>query len=517
MLRQLSHRLKDRLTGARLHSCYSQEKDVLVMQFTSDDQEFFIQVIMRSDLSMIRVPANLSRARKNSVNLFTEIDNSLVEDIFCFENERCLCIKFKSNWSLLIKMFGNQSNVILCGKGNAHALYKNKLTTDLNLSISEMNRKFEVSRPRLDELNGEFQKMLPTLGGAVKKYIEKSGYDEMTMNEKWALIEQILQTLENPDYYLYQQESGPALSLFEQPGCFFQSRDVIEALNEFFLQYIRVNQLTGERKLLLKVLERRKKRADGSIQKSQNRLTQLEREVGHREVADMIMAHMHLISPGAKTVELPDFKTGKLISIKLKPTLSPQKNAEQYYRKSKNQSKEVAVLQQNLINSQLELATVEEHIEFVQRCQDLKLLRNYTKDHKLAPTKQTKEVGSLFKEFRFDNFVILVGKNAANNDLLTQKFSHKEDLWLHAKDVKGSHVIIKHSPGKPFPSTVIENAAKLAAYYSKRKNDTLCPVIYTPKKYVRKTKGSAAGQVVVEREKVLLVTPNAGSLGNGNF
>ena len=100
-----------------------------------------------------------------------------------------------------------------------------------------------------------------------------------------------------------------------------------------------------------------------------------------------------------------------------------------------------------------------------------------------------------------------MGKGARQNDELTQRHTHKDDLWLHAKDVAGSHVVVKYQSGKPFPETVIEKAAQLAAWYSKRKNDSMCPVLYTPKKYVRKPKGSAPGAVVVEREKVILVTP----------
>jgi len=100
-----------------------------------------------------------------------------------------------------------------------------------------------------------------------------------------------------------------------------------------------------------------------------------------------------------------------------------------------------------------------------------------------------------------------VGRNAEANDELTLKLAYKEDFWLHAKDVAGSHVIIKHQSGKNFPKDVIERAAQLAAYNSKRKTDSLCPVIVTPKKFVRKRKGDPAGAVVVEREQVILVEP----------
>ena len=83
----------------------------------------------------------------------------------------------------------------------------------------------------------------------------------------------------------------------------------------------------------------------------------------------------------------------------------------------------------------------------------------------------------------------------------------KDDLWLHAKDVSGSHVIIKYkSEAKP-SSEIKEKAAQLAAYFSKRKSDSLCPVVITPRKFVRKRKGDPPGAVVVEKEEVLLVVP----------
>ena len=71
----------------------------------------------------------------------------------------------------------------------------------------------------------------------------------------------------------------------------------------------------------------------------------------------------------------------------------------------------------------------------------------------------------------------------------------------------GSHVVVKYKAGKSFPKNVIERAAELAAWYSKRRTDSLCPVTVTPKKFVRKPKGLAEGQVIVEKEDVVMVVP----------
>jgi predicted ribosome quality control (RQC) complex YloA/Tae2 family protein len=149
---------------------------------------------------------------------------------------------------------------------------------------------------------------------------------------------------------------------------------------------------------------------------------------------------------------------------------------------------------------------MEKQLDQVRKAESLKDLAEFTKTN---PAKEkAKDAEPLpYHEFIFKGYKIWVGRNAESNDILTLKLSYKEDLWLHAKDVSGSHVLIKHQAGKNFPKDVIERAAELAAYNSKRKNDSLCPVVVTPKKFVRKRKGDPAGAVVVEREEVVMVVP----------
>jgi len=148
-----------------------------------------------------------------------------------------------------------------------------------------------------------------------------------------------------------------------------------------------------------------------------------------------------------------------------------------------------------------------QHIENLKGIEDVKSVRQYLKDNRLEETASEKQVALPYRRFSIGGFEVLVGKSAANNDTLLREYGWKEDLWLHAKDVAGSHVLIKHQAGKNIPETVVEKAAQVAAYYSKRKNDTLCPVIVTPRKYVRKSKGMLPGQVIVDREEVRMVAP----------
>jgi predicted ribosome quality control (RQC) complex YloA/Tae2 family protein len=178
-----------------------------------------------------------------------------------------------------------------------------------------------------------------------------------------------------------------------------------------------------------------------------------------------------------------------------------------FYRKAKNKQIEINKLKESLTQKEGEIVKLNEWIDSCEQTDELNELRKIRADAGLDK-KQHGQVENLpFHEFEFKGYKILVGRNAEANDKLTLKYSYKDDLWLHAKDVAGSHVLIKHQSGKDFPKDVIEYAAGLAAYNSKRKNESLCPVAFTQKKYVRKRKGDPAGMVVVEREEVILVEP----------
>jgi predicted ribosome quality control (RQC) complex YloA/Tae2 family protein len=187
--------------------------------------------------------------------------------------------------------------------------------------------------------------------------------------------------------------------------------------------------------------------------------------------------------------------------------LTPQKQAEILYKKSKNRPKELQRLEDQMRVKGNELQLLREERGKVEAIEYHKDLEPYVKKFILAPEKEQEEPALRFKECEYMGYKIYVGRSSDNNDELTQKFAAKDDLWLHAKDVSGSHVVVKYKAGQNFPKNVIEKAASLAAFYSKRKNETYCPVIYTQKKYVRKVKGAPKGSVRVERESVIMVEP----------
>ena len=506
LLRALGAHLSSLLPGAQVMECYSQAKDELVIGFLKGKDSLMLHAVLTHNLCMLRFPEELTRARRNTVDLFPEIINLTVSDVYCFRNERCLALELSQGYTLIFKMFDNKANVILCRDNQAVDIFKKRLNEDLQIIPGQLHVDIDIDKERFLQLEGNLKRFLPTLGPVVRDHLQQQDYARLALEDQWSLLQTTLAQLYEPSYYLTWHKEMPALRLLPAENSYLQTQDPLQALNQFYRDYISRSSLIREKQILLQGLRTRQKRTADYLTKVHHRKQELTTQLPFQKMADMIMAHMYSIPKGASTVELPDFDSNEPVEIKLKSNLSPQKNAERYYRKSKNQKKELEILEENSQAKTREMAVIQEHLDFLDNCQNLKELRNYAKDQGLAKKKKEERTSDPFRSFQFQGYTILVGKSATNNDLLTQK-AHKEDLWLHAKDVKGSHVVVKHQRHENIPKLVLERAAQLAAYYSKRKHDALCPVAYTKKKFVRKPKGAAAGQVVVEKEKVILVEP----------
>jgi predicted ribosome quality control (RQC) complex YloA/Tae2 family protein len=283
----------------------------------------------------------------------------------------------------------------------------------------------------------------------------------------------------------------------------------LEVSNAYYDQKSNAFYFQSEKDFLLRLIRTNLQKTQTYLTKTLDKQNELTEKHTFEQWANILMANLHLPIQKQNSVELFDFYTDKQIIIKLKSNLSLQKNAELYYRKAKNQHKEHDSIETQIKAKKLLLEKLKAQFEELEVLEDHKSLRNFTKKYGLTSRElDKKSIKMPFRTFIIENFQVLMGRNAINNDLLTLKYTFKEDLWLHAKDVSGSHVVIKYQSGKIFPKSVIQKAAQLAAFHSKRKSEGLVPVICTPKKFVRKPKGLLPGQVITEKETILLVEPS---------
>jgi predicted ribosome quality control (RQC) complex YloA/Tae2 family protein len=304
-----------------------------------------------------------------------------------------------------------------------------------------------------------------------------------------------------------EKEGELLLSLLPEAQAKARYADPILACNELFYQALVLGSFEKEKNNLLKSYQDQLKRTQAYLKKSTEKLKELKDSPAPSQLADVIMANLHVFEGTSGEVELANFYTGETVKINLKPKQKPQELAASLYRKSKNRQLELDQLEKTLAAKNEQAIALQALLDRVSEASDFRALKEFKKEHKEDLPAPKNEVGSPFKVFEVEGFTIWVGKSAKDNDEMLRNFIHKDDLWLHARNVPGSHVVIRRKGMPTVPQQVVERAASLAAFYSKLKTDSLSPVIVTEAKFVRKVKGSAPGSVVVDKEKVIMVVP----------
>ena len=238
-----------------------------------------------------------------------------------------------------------------------------------------------------------------------------------------------------------------------------------------------------------------------------------------RQLGDIVTANIHRIIKGQTQLEAEDFydEEMQVISIPISPILSPQQNAAKFYKdytRMKNAEKELTK-QIELGETELQyLESVLDELTRAQTDQELEEIRQelhaggYVRlDSAKKRMKQSKLAPMRFAST--DGYPSYVGRNNRQNDELTFRGARKDDLWLHAQKVHGSHVIIVCNGTKP-PDDTITQAAQLAAYYSEAGGGQNIPVDVTPVKQVKKLPGAKPGMVIYHTYNTVIVNPYSG-------
>jgi predicted ribosome quality control (RQC) complex YloA/Tae2 family protein len=242
-----------------------------------------------------------------------------------------------------------------------------------------------------------------------------------------------------------------------------------------------------------------------------------------RLLGEMIFAHLHLIRPGSREVELPNLyqPDAPSLKIELDPSLSAVQNAQRLFRRYDKARDTIKALEKqikstkeeiqylNSIKTALEQAEcLADYQEIHEELEDAGYIRSDGK--KSRRSKGTKKAPPQIMRFTSrDGYQILVGKNNQQNDYITMRLARDEDYWLHVKDSAGAHVIVKSKPGQEIPPSTLEEAAGLAAHFSEARYSSKVPVDCTKRKYVSKPAGARPGFVIYKNHKTIYATPKA--------
>ena len=261
----------------------------------------------------------------------------------------------------------------------------------------------------------------------------------------------------------------------------------------------RIHQRSADlRRVVQTILERNVKKYDLQLQQ----IKDTEKRETYRVYGELLNTYGYNAAPGAKSLEALNYYTNETIQIPLDPTLTAKENAQKYfdrYGKMKRTYEALTTLTEEVKAEIDHLESIATSLEIAQKEEDLTQIKEELIEsgyvHRKGPAKKVKITSKPFHYVSSDGFDIYVGKNNFQNDQLTFLFATGNDWWFHAKKIPGSHVIVK-TEGKELPDRTFEEAARLAAYYSKGREQDKVEIDYVQKKHVKKPSGAKPGFVV---------------------
>ncbi len=289
-------------------------------------------------------------------------------------------------------------------------------------------------------------------------------------------------------------------------------------LENFYVARDKIDRIKHKSSDFKKSITVKLDRTLNKLAKQKEELLEAEEREIFKIYGDLLTANLHKIEKKQSYIVLENYYREDLeeVCINLDPRLSPIQNAQKYYKKYNKLKNAYQLVSEQIVQTQEEVDYLENVLISLENCTELKELEEirdelvnegYIKKSFSKVKKKEKEVLSSPLHFiSSDGYDIYVGKNNKQNDNLTLKFANKEDIWMHTKNIPGSHVIIKKKEGQIPENTTIE-AAMLAAYHSKARLSSNVPIDYTEKKNVKKPSGAKPGMVIYDYYNTVYVTP----------
>lgn len=293
--------------------------------------------------------------------------------------------------------------------------------------------------------------------------------------------------------------------------------DISAAIDCYYLTRAAQERMKQKSANVLKLVNNNIERCAKKLAMHRKNLEKSKDREKYKICGDLLTANMYRVEYGMSEVEVENFyDDNKPIVIKLESDISPAQNAQKYYKKyNKAKVTEEHALEQ-IADAEEELAYLETVLDSIVKAEspsDLSEIKDelseqgYISRSQNAKKKKKPQKSAPMKFVSSDGYEILVGRNNKQNDELTIRMSYSTDIWLHTKEIPGSHTLIRTNGTGEAPDSTILEAAQLAAYYSKAKNSAQVPVDYTQVKNVKKPNGAKPGFVIYERNQTVYVTP----------
>jgi predicted ribosome quality control (RQC) complex YloA/Tae2 family protein len=530
--------LHQRLAGGHLTEIFSEHKNQVTLAFkTPGGQHMQLVVVTHTPLLCLYTREGEKRKARDAASLMSNLSQQSVKEVAISPSDREIYIHLADEATLVLQLFSSKTNLFLVRENRITDAFKHKsaLIGQPHQSVHDFPgvlREFETFAmnkalflERYNALNdgsiaeSVADRLTSTIPGLDRRVahevVNRSGNNE-TPETLFTAFHSLFFELLDPQPNVWEKEDGePVFTILGNSPATGRSFDsVLEGLNHYSISMLRFLQtgeeLKGMRAKLLRQLEKKRKALDGFNPKQLEAFALNYEQCGH-----LLMAALYQPRTERKSITVENFfepgTPDKVIP--LKEALTLQKNAEEYFSKASKTKEKVRIMEKRHLLLQQEHAALEELLAATESISSPREARRFLVQQNSqtgksdAPALKNIRTAPLFRTANLSPAItILVGKNATNNELLTFSHTKPNDIWLHARGASGSHCVLKGTTLNNLAA--IRQAAEVAAWYSSAKHSSLVPVIYTLKKFVRRGKKLAPGQVIVEREEVLLVKPS---------
>ncbi|EMF0061937.1 fibronectin-binding protein EfbA [Enterococcus hirae] len=474
------------------------------------------------------------------------LDGAILESIEQIENDRVIHFHFTKrdelgdlqNIILIVELMGRHSTIILVNKesgkifdaikhiGSSQNTYRSLLPGVDYIAPPEQNQLNPFSQEKEKVFHRLSQMDLTPKG--IQQQFQGIGFDtaqELVArlterpNEKmlvWQEFFTAIDTQLSPSLYeVAEKEYFTPINyrFFDSNTQQKKMYPTLSALlDAFYQEKAEKDRAKQQGSELIRKIENELKRNRNKLKKREQTLKDSENAEDYRRDGELLTTFMAQVPRGANEVTLPNYyEEDRPITIKLDPALTPNQNAQKYFHRYQKLKNAVKLIGKQIEEAKNEIDYLESVLSQLEIAgpMDIEVIKEeltaegYLK--KKSSKKQKRKKPSQPDQYlSTDGTLILVGKNNLQNDQLSLKTAKKTDYWLHAKNIPGSHVIIKSD--QPSDETITE-AAELAAYFSKYRHSAQVPVDLVQVKHLRKPNGAKPGYVIYENQKTIIVTP----------
>lgn len=567
-LRHLKKEITDRALGARVDKIYQPNKEELVFLLRTRQEAFKLLLSARANSPRIHftqyAPENpkvppmlcmLLRKRLSGAKL-VEVRQPGLERLLYLDFDAANELGDKVRLSLVIEIMGKYSNIILVdGQGKIVDALKRVDEEMSSQRLVQPGLAYElppaqnkpcmlecqpeeiveaiVHQPKNQSLNKGILNALQGLSPVVCREVEHQvgrGQElftrDLTQEQRERLrffLERLFTTVRDTagEPYMVTKIKGKPmefsfLNIVQYGTLASVSRweDFSSLLDEFYEERDRQDRMRVKAQDLLRLLANASERLSRKINLQRGELARSEDREHLRVCGDLINANLYRIERGSAFADLENFyDENRLMRVKLDPALNATQNAQKYYKEYRKAKTAQQVLGEQIAQAEQELLYVDSVFDCLSRAQsesELNEIRQELREEGyLKAVRDKRKPPAPLAPLEFvssEGFRILVGRNNRQNDKLTLKQANNNDIWLHTKNIPGSHTIIVTGGRQPGDATLKE-AAMLAAYHSRAKDSSQVPVDYTQVRYVSKPQGAKPGMVIYVHYQTLFVTP----------